>query len=73
MTNDEAAAAIARYRCLRKKWSDRRLRERKLNLSAGSTGEYSGDMTPSLRLMSEVEVRRLKPPDSFGSKETLRM
>ncbi len=73
MNDDEAAAAMARYRCLRKKWSDRRLHERKIYSSAGSTCEYSGDMTPSLRLMSEVEVKRLHPRDSFGSKEILRM
>ncbi len=73
MTDDEAAAAMARYWSLHKNWTDRRLRERKLNSSAGSTGEYSGDMTPSLRLMSEVEVRRLRPRDCFGSKEILRM
>ena len=73
MTEDEAAAAIAQYRVLCKKWTDAKLRQRRYNTSLGSLVEYTGDMTPSLRLMSEVEVRRLNARDSFENKEVLRM
>ena len=73
MTEDEAAAAIAQYRVLRKKWTDAKLRQRRYNTSLGSLVDYTGDMTPSLRLMSEVEVRRLNARDSFENKEVLRM
>ena len=73
MTEEEAAMAMSRYRNLRKKWTDMKLRQRKKFFSSGTMVEYTGDMTPSLRLMSEAEARRLNPRDSFENKEVLRM
>lgn len=74
MEADEADAAIKAWRVARKRWTDRRARQRRnAKNDSGDLGVYSGDCSPMLRMMTDVMQRRLMPGDSFQNKEVLRM
>ena len=75
MEDDVAAMALKAYRVERKRWTDRRARQRRhaeRNVDMDIL-HYSGDCTPMLRMMTEVQQRRLMVGDSFQAKDTLRM
>lgn len=74
MEADEAAAAIKAWCVARKRWTDRRSRQRRNQRNGnGDLLVYSGDSTPMLRMMTEVTQRRLLPGHSFEDKDILRM
>lgn len=74
MEADDAAAAIKIWRVQRKRWTDRRERQRKNERRGdGDILFYSGDCTPTLRMMTDVQQRCLMPGDSFKSKDNVRM
>ena len=73
MTEEEAAKALRNYQIVRKRWTDKRLRERRSKLSGSTSQEFTGDHSPTLRLMSDVHLNRLKERDTFADKETVRL
>ena len=73
MTEDEATDALREYAKERKSYTDKQRSERRKKGNLLATVVFSGDDSPSLRLESIVENRRLIVGDSFAEKVVLRM